>query len=391
MTMSHQPISLPSTASVVIVGGGVMGASAAYHLAKAGQRDVVLLERESFFGQGASGRNAGGIRYQFSTEINIRLSQLSLPMLDAFEEETGQAIDIRHCGYVFLLVSEADIAAFQQNVTLQHRLGVQTEWLSGEEIRRRLPMMHLDDVLAGTWHAKDGLADPNGVVMGYINHARRLGVKHFTETTVTAIERSGDKVTAVTTDHGRIATPIVLNAAGPWAASVGRMAGLDLPIVPIRRQWFTTTPLPQIPRDFPFVIDFAQSLYFHREGDGLLTGMSNPNEPPGFDQSVDKDWELVNMEAAARRLSLLETAGIASRLAGLYEVTPDAHPILGTTPVEGFYVCAGFSGHGFMHGPICGLLMAEEILRGRATTLDIDPLRITRFIERKTVDEYNVV
>jgi sarcosine oxidase subunit beta len=391
MTMSHQPISLPSTASVVIVGGGVMGASAAYHLAKAGQRDVVLLERESFFGQGASGRNAGGIRYQFSTEINIRLSQLSLPMLDAFEEETGQAIDIRHCGYVFLLVSEADIAAFQQNVTLQHRLGVQTEWLSGEEIRRRLPMMHLDDVLAGTWHAKDGLADPNGVVMGYINHARRLGVKHFTETTVTAIERSGDKVTAVTTDHGRIATPIVLNAAGPWAASVGRMAGLDLPIVPIRRQWFTTTPLPQIPRDFPFVIDFAQSLYFHREGDGLLTGMSNPNEPPGFDQSVDKDWELVNVEAAVRRLSILETAGIASRLAGLYEVTPDAHPILGTTPVEGFYVCAGFSGHGFMHGPICGLLMAEEILRGRATTLDIDPLRITRFIERKTVDEYNVV
>jgi sarcosine oxidase subunit beta len=391
MTMSHQPISLPSTASVVIVGGGVMGASAAYHLAKAGQRDVVLLERESFFGQGASGRNAGGIRYQFSTEINIRLSQLSLPMLDAFEKETGQAIDIRHCGYVFLLVSEADIAAFQQNVTLQHRLGVQTEWLSGEEIRRRLPMMHLDDVLAGTWHAKDGLADPNGVVMGYINHARRLGVKHFTETTVTAIERSGDKVTAVTTDHGRIATPIVLNAAGPWAASVGRMAGLDLPIVPIRRQWFTTTPLPQIPRDFPFVIDFAQSLYFHREGDGLLTGMSNPNEPPGFDQSVDKDWELVNVEAAVRRLSILETAGIASRLAGLYEVTPDAHPILGTTPVEGFYVCAGFSGHGFMHGPICGLLMAEEILRGRATTLDIDPLRITRFIERKTVDEYNVV
>jgi sarcosine oxidase subunit beta len=149
--------------------------------------------------------------------------------------------------------------------------------------------------------------------------------------------------------------------------------------------------LPQIPRDFPFVIDFAQSLYFHREGDGLLTGMSNPNEPPGFDQSVDKDWELVNVEAAVRRLSLLETAGIASRLAGLYEVTPDAHPILGTTPVEGFYVCAGFSGHGFMHGPICGLLMAEEILRGRATTLDIDPLRITRFIERKTVDEYNVV
>ncbi len=368
-----------------------MGASTAYHLAKAGQRDVVLLERESFFGQGASGRNAGGIRYQFSTEINIRLSQLSLPMLEVFEEETGQAIDIRHCGYLFLLTNEDDVAAFQLNVALQRRLGVQTEWLSGDEIRRRLPLMHSDDVLAGTWHAKDGLADPNGVVMGYVNAARRLGVKHLTDTAVTAIETRDSIVAAVVTNNGRIATPIVLNAAGPWAASIGQMVGLNLPIVPIRRQWLTTTPLPQIPRDFPFVIDFAQSLYFHREGDGLLTGMSNPNEPPGFDQSVDKDWELVAMEAAAKRLPILETAGIASRLAGLYEVTPDAHPILGPTPIAGFYVCAGFSGHGFMHGPICGRLMAEEILTGRATTLNIDPLRISRFIERKTVDEYNVV
>lgn len=389
--MNDQTSPLPATASIVIVGGGVMGASAAYHLAKAGQRDVVLLERESFFGQGASGRNAGGIRYQFSTEINIRLSQLSLPMLDAFEEETGQAIDLRRCGYLFLLNNENDVAAFQQNVALQHRLGVQTEWLSGDEIRRRLPVMQLDDALAGTWHAKDGLADPNGVVMGYINSARRLGVKHFTDTTVTAIETHSGKVAAVVTNNARIATPIVLNAAGPWAASVGKMAGLDLPIVPIRRQWFTTTSLPQIPRDFPFVLDFAQSLYFHREGDGLLIGMSNPNEPPGFDQSVDKDWELVTMEAAAKRLPMLETAGVASRLAGLYEVTPDAHPILGSTPVEGFYVCAGFSGHGFMHGPICGKLLAEEILDGRTTTLNIDDLRFDRFARRATAQEYNVV
>ena len=389
--MDDQLSSLPSTASVVIIGGGVMGASIAYHLAKAGQRDVVLLERESFFGQGASGRNAGGIRYQFSTEINIRLSLLSLPMLDAFEEETGQAIDVRHCGYLFLLNNENDMAAFQQNVALQHRLGVQTEWLSGEEIRRRLPMMQLDDVLAGTWHGQDGLADPNSVVMGYINGARRMGARSFTEVSVIGIESRGGKVTGVVTNHGHIDTPIVVNAAGPWAASIGQLAGLDLPIVPLRRQWLTTTPLPQIPDDFPFVIDFMPSLYFHREGRGLLIGMSNPNQPPGEDQSVDIDWELAIMEAAIRRMAFLEQAGVASRLAGLYEVTPDAHPILGDTPIEGFYVCAGFSGHGFMHGPICGLLMAEEILNGRATTLDIDPLRISRFIEQKTTDEYNVV
>ncbi len=375
----------------MIIGGGVMGASMAYHLAKAGLRDVVLRARESFFGQGASGRNAGGIRYQFSTEINIRLSQLSLPMLDAFEEEIGQPIDIRHCGYLFLLTNEADVESFKQAVALQHRLGVQTEWLSPQAIRSRLPMMQLDDVLAGTWHAKDGLADPNGVVMGYANAARRLGVQLFTDTAVTAIETHRGKISAVVTNQGRIETPTVANAAGPWAASLGKMAGLELPIVPIRRQWLTTTPLPAIPDDFPFVLDFAQSLYFHREGQGLLTGMSNPDQAPGIDQSVDPDWELVAMEAAAQRLPLLETAGVASRLAGLYEVTPDAHPILGATPVEGFYVCAGFSGHGFMHGPICGRLLAEEILDGRATTLNIDGLRFERFAGRATPQEYNVV
>ena len=410
LRISSSPSSLPQFAEVVIIGGGVMGASIAYHLARAGQRNIVLLEREAFFGQGATGRCAGGIRYQFSTEINIRLSQLSLPMLDAFEEETGQAIDVRHCGYLFLLTREEDVAAFERNVALQHRLGVQTEWLTGDEIRRRLPMMQLDDVLAGAWHAQDGLADPNGVVMGYLNGARRIGAHVFNDVTVTGILVGGDsshrqsasgdashrdashhRVIGVITNRGRIETPIVVNAAGPWAASIGQMIGLDLPIVPIRRQWLTTTPLPQIPDDFPFVIDFAQSLYFHREGRGLLTGMSNPNQSPGIDQSVDREWELTAMEAAIQRMPLLETAGIASRLAGLYEVTPDAHPILGSTPIEGFYVCAGFSGHGFMHGPICGKLMAEEILNGRAATLNIDPLRFERFAAGAVREEYNVV
>ena len=389
--MSESSTSLPSSAEVVVIGGGVMGASIAYHLAKAGQRSLVLLERESFFEQGATGRCAGGIRYQFSTEINIRLSQLSLPMLDAFEDETGQAIDLRRCGYLFVLTRDEDVATFEQNVALQHRLGVQTEWLSGDEIRRRLPTMRLDDVLAGAWHAKDGLADPNGVVMGYANAARRMGAQLVTDTDVTAVETRGGKVSSVLTSRGRIETPIVVNAAGPWAAQIGEMAGLDLPIVPLRRQWLTTTPLPQIPDDFPFVIDFAQSLYFHREGRGLLTGMSNPNEKPGYDQSVDRKWELVALEAAAQRLPMLESAGVVSRLAGLYEVTPDAHPILGCTPIGGFFVCAGFSGHGFMHGPACGLLMAEEILQGRAATLNIDRLRIDRFVDRTALKEYNVV
>jgi sarcosine oxidase subunit beta len=169
------------------------------------------------------------------------------------------------------------------------------------------------------------------------------------------------------------------------------MAGVQVPVTPVRRQWLTTSPLPEIPPDFPFVLDFAQSLYFHREGPGLLTGMSNNNEPPGYDQNIDPDWELVHMEAAIARLPLLEKAGLASNLAGLYEVTPDAHPIFGKTPVEGLYLITGFSGHGFMHGPVGGKLMAEIILDGHAHTLDVSMLDLARFSENRLIHEYNVV
>ena len=383
---------LPRTADVVIIGGGVMGTSTAYHLALKGCRNVLLLERESFFGIQATGKCAGGIRYQFGTEINVRLSLLSLPMLDRFEEELGQPIDLRYCGYLFLLTNPADVAAFRQNVEMQHRLGVMTRWLEPEEIARMVPLINLEGVLAGTFHERDGLADPNSVVQGYVSGARRLGARLLNDVEVTGIEVAGGRVRGVVTNRGRVAAPVVVNAAGPWAGEVGRMAGVDIPVVPIRRQIVVTGPLPEVPPDFPFVIDFAQSLYFHREGPGILTGMSNPNEPPGFDQSVDEEWELVHLEAAMKRMPILEKATLASHWAGLYEVTPDAHPILGRVPeLEGFYIIGGFSGHGFMHGPICGLLLAEEILDGRAHTLDISSLSITRFREGRLIREYNVV
>jgi sarcosine oxidase subunit beta len=383
---------LPPTADVVIIGGGVMGTSTAYHLALKGCRNVLLLERESFFGIQATGKCAGGIRYQFGTEINVRLSRLSLPMLDRFEEELGQPIDLRYCGYLFLLTSPADVAAFRQNVEMQHRLGVMTRWLEPEEIARMVPLINLEGVLAGTFHERDGLADPNSVVQGYVSGARRLGARLLNDVEVTGIEVAGGRVRGVVTNRGKVAAPVVVNAAGPWAGEVGRMAGVEVPIVPVRRQIVVTGPIPEVPPDFPFVIDFAQSLYFHREGPGILTGMSNPNEPPGFDQSVDEEWELVHLEAAMKRMPILEKATLASHWAGLYEVTPDAHPILGRVPeLEGFYIIGGFSGHGFMHGPICGLLLAEEILDGRAHTLDISSLSITRFREGKLIREYNVV
>lgn len=383
---------LPSKTNIVVVGGGVMGASTAYHLALKGEKNVVLLERQPFFGQGATGKCAGGIRYQFSTEINVRLSQISLPMLARFEEETGQSIDLQWIGYLFLLTNEADVRKFEGNVRMQNRLGVPTQWLSGDEVRQRVPQLNADDVLAGTFHGGDGLADPNGVVSGYISAARKLGVTALSDVEVQDVCVEGGRISGVSTSAGDIACDVVVNAAGPWAAVVSKMAGVPLPVTPIRRQMLTTTPIPELPDDFPFVIDFAQSLYFHPEGEGLLTGMSNPHEKPGFDERVDEEWELVHMEKAIERLPLLEQVGLMSHWAGLYEVTPDAHPIIG--PVKdlgGYYVVAGFSGHGFMHGPVAGLLMAEMILDGDTSTLDISMLDYDRFEEGRLIEEYNVI
>lgn len=379
------------TADIVIIGGGVMGASAAYHLALRGMKNIVLLEKEHFFGQGATGRCAGGVRYQFGTEINIRLSIESLRMLGCFKDETGQDINYRKCGYLFVLTDEKDVTTFKHNVELQHNLGVQTEWLAGDEVRRRLPLMRFEDALAGTYNQNDGLVDPNSVVSGYISAAQRMGVKVFNDEEVTGISVSGDRVTGVQTAHGSIETRLILNTAGPWSTQIGQMAGVDIPVQPIRRQMFTTTPLPEVPAGFPFIIDFAQSLYFHREGDGLLIGMSNPDQQPGFDQTVDEDFELTNLEAAVARMPLIEGAGRTSHWAGLYEVTPDAHPIFGRTPLEGFLVVTGFSGHGFMHGPISGKLMAEFILDGKFSTVDVSMLDLARFEERRLIQEYNVV
>ena len=384
-------MNLPTTADIIIIGGGVMGASAAYHLAKCGIKNILLLEKEEFFGTGATGRCAGGVRYQFSTDINIRLSIESLPMLERFQEEIGQDIDYRQCGYLLIATNEKDANTFKRNVELQNSLGVQTQFLNGDEVRARLPLMNFDDAIAGTFHQKDGLVDPNSVVVGYIRAAQKLGVKALSQVEVTGIRVTGDQVQAVETSQGVIQTRHVLNAAGPWSGLIGRMAGVQLPIVPIRRQMFTTAPLKEIPQDFPFVIDFAQSLYFHREGEGLLIGMSNPNEKPGFDQSVDEEFEFVNLEAAIERMPLLERASRASHWAGLYEVTPDAHPIFGGCKIKGFTICTGFSGHGFMHGPVSGKLMAEHIVDGKFSTLDVSMLDLGRFEEGRLIKEYNVV
>jgi len=384
-------MSIPTTADIVIIGGGVMGASAAYHLAKRGFKNIVLLEKEQYFGTGATGRCAGGVRYQFSTEINVRLSIASLPMIERFKEEIGQEVNYRQCGYLLVATNEKEASMFKHNVEMQNKLGVQTQLLSGDEVRARLPLMKFDDAIAGTFNQKDGTVDPNGVVMGYVNAAQKMGVQALSGVEVIGITVSSGNVEEVQTSLGGIKTRAVLNVAGPWSSQIGRMAGVEIPVTPIRRQMFTTNPLKEIPEDFPFVIDFAKSLYFHREGEGSLIGMSNQNEKPGLDQNVDEDFELVNLEAAIERMPLVEKASRAAHWAGLYEVTPDAHPIYGKTDVKGFFLCTGFSGHGFMHGPISGKLMSEFILDGKFSSVDVSMLDLKRFEENRLIKEFNVI
>jgi sarcosine oxidase subunit beta len=385
---------LPRSAAVVIVGGGVMGASLAYHLACRGARDVLLLERGRVFGQGATGKCAGGVRHQFGSEINVRLSIESIGMLERLPEELEQPIGLKQCGYLFLLTRAVDVSAFEANVAMQRRLGVATEWLSAADVSSRLPLLRTDDVLGGTFYGRDGLCDPNSVVAGYVAGARRAGATLLTDVEVSDMVVQGSRVTEVETSCGTVACDVVVNAAGPHAAIVGRMLGVELPIWPLRRQMLVTTPLPSVPADFPFVIDFASGLYFHREGPGILTGQSNASEQPGFDESVDLEWEQQHLARAIQRMPLLEQAGLAHHWAGLYEMTPDAHPLIGPlSPLVNAYIVAGFSGHGFMHGPIAGKLLAELILDGHTSTLDISPLSPTRFTAATadTPHEYNVI
>jgi len=382
---------LPRTAQIVIIGGGVMGASTAYHLAAAGATEVLLLERSVHLEDAATSRCAGGVRYQFATPVNIELSKVSLPMLDGFKDELGVDPQYRQIGYLFVLTRPQDIEPFQATVELQRRMGVNTEWLDGDAVRRRLPLMRFDDALAGTIHPKDGLADPSSVNLGYLNRARDLGVRVTMETEAISITLVHNRVASVTTNRGQVGCEHVVDAAGPWAATVGQLVGQDVPIRPIRRQMVTTTPIAELPPDFPFVIDFARSLYFHPEGEGLLTGMSNPDQPAGFDQTIDEDWEVAALEAAMQRMPLLEKAGRLASWAGLYEVTPDAHPIFGPTEIDGFWIVAGFSGHGFMHGPVAGKLMSEFILEGRAHTVDVSMLDLARFKAGRPIREYNVI
>ncbi len=384
---------LLKSADIVVIGGGCMGASTAYHLAARGAGKVLLLEREKFLGMGSTGRNAGGVRYQFSTPVNVRFSLYSLDVISHFQELFGISADYRPIGYLFLLTTPEEVATFKANVGMQHQVGAPwVRYLETAEIARLVPLVNLEGVLGGTFCPRDGLADPNSVTQGFAKAASQSGAAIETETTVTAIRTEGGRIASVVTDRGEVATHTVVNCAGPWAASIGDMVGLQIPILPVRRQFFTTDAMPEIPRDHVFTIEFSTSLYFHPEGPGVLVGMSNSNEKPGDTYAIDEEFHIKTLERAMYRLPLLEHARVVRQMAGLYEVTPDAHPILGpAADVPGFYIAAGFSGHGFQHSPATGKVMSEIILDGASRMVDVSMLDLARFAEGRLIQEVNVV
>ncbi len=378
------------TAEVVIIGGGVIGASIAYHLAARGHTDVLVLERDTL-GSGSTSKNAGGIRLQFSTEINVRLSQRSLPRFLAFREEMGTDPQFHQSGYLFLITADRDVDPFTRSLELWQRLDVPARRLDERGVRELFPELVANDVLFATFCALDGHADPTSILNGYVARAREKGVEFREHEAATAIDVEGGRVTAVRAGGERIGCGTVVDAAGPWSAEVGRLAGVDVPVRPLRRHIFITEPVPGLDREFPLTIDFANGLYMHRESGGVLLGMADPSDRPGFVQTVNADFLPTVVERALARLPILERTTIRTGWAGLYEDTPDKHPIIGAVDeVSGFVCATGFSGHGLMHAPAAGEIVAELVVGGRPA-LDVSSLRLERFRTGALVAEHNVV
>jgi glycine/D-amino acid oxidase-like deaminating enzyme len=373
----------------VIIGGGVMGTSAAFHLAEAGI-DVVLCERDEL-GSGSTSRAAGGVRAQFSDALNIQIAQRSLEAFAAFGSRPGWEIDLRRCGYLFVLSRERDVAEFEASIALQNAHGVPSRMLTPAEARALCPLLAGDDIVAAAFSPDDGHATPEAVVQGYAFAARALGAHLRTHCEVTGIATEGNTITRVLTTDGPIATNVTICTAGAWSRRCGEMVGVMLPVTPLRRQILFTEPMADLPPALPFTIDFASSFYFHREGPGLLLGMSHAAEQPGFALQTTDDWVPDLLDIASRRAPRIAEAGIKGGWAGLYEVTPDHNAIIGEAEsVSRFLYATGFSGHGFLQGPAVGEILRDLVL-GHAPFIDVTPLSADRFNGATLRPEYNIV
>jgi len=379
---------------VTIVGGGIVGLSSAYYLARRGA-SVTLCEKGSL-GMGSTARSAGGIRTQFSTPINVRLSLLSREVWDRFDEEFGVDITYRHNGYLFLTGNEGTADRFRENVAMQNDLGAESRCVTPEEATEYCPALKPDAFVAATYNGRDGYADPNLAVQGYARAAREAGARIRTDTAVTDVLTDDGSVIGVETDEDRIEANYVVNAAGAWSAQVAELAGVELPIHPRRRQIAVVEPQRSLAEDVPLTINLDSGSYFRPERDGaaLVGGHfaddDSDADPDTYSDSMDIEWAATAVEHAAEYTGYFgDDTRIRRGWAGLYAVTPDHHPIVEET-IPGFVTAAGFSGHGFQHAPATGQLVAELCLDGGVSLADITPLSSDRFERNEELVEHNV-
>jgi sarcosine oxidase, subunit beta len=381
---------VPRRASVVIIGGGIMGVSTAYQLAAAGVTGVVLMDADAL-GAGSTSKAAGGVRAQFSDTINIRLALRSLRTFETFGEQFGQEIDFHQVGYLFLLDSPGDVGAFEDAVKAQNELGVPSRVISVAEAARLSPLISTDGLLAAAYCPTDGYCTPESVVLGYATAARRLGARLIPHCPVTRVETEEGRIIAVVSAGAQVSTSAVICTAGPWSRRVGEWAGVDLPVTPLRRQVLITEPVTGLDPLMPFTIDFGTSFYFHREGPGLLMGMSDPDETPGFKLNRSDAWLPGLGRAMQRRAPSLMGTGIRSGWAGLYEVTPDHNALIGeSATVKRFLYATGFSGHGFLMGPAVGEILRDLYL-GRPPCIDVGGLSADRFAASMPRPERSII
>ena len=375
----------------VIVGGGIMGASIAFHLARSGVTEITVLDSGDL-GGGSSAKPLGGVRALFSDPANIALGARSLEAFRRFDTEVGGDIGLQQVGYLMVIRNPADVPGFESSVALQNSMGVPSRLVGSAEAQRLCPYLAEADVAAAVWSPGDGFARPRDVVQGYADAATALGAEIRTHTAVTGIDAGAGGHALVHTAEGSYLTPTVICAAGAWSRAIGAMVGVDLPIEPLRRQIALTPPLVPRPPRVPFTIDYSTTAYFHcSEDGGLLMGWADPLETPGFGRDISTDWHPALRAALRLFVPEVAEAPITSGWAGLYEVTPDCNAIIGESDAGfRFLYAAGFSGHGFLQGPAVGEAVADLYL-SRRPAVDVSAFRLERFAEPVVRTELGII
>jgi len=383
---------MTETADVVIIGSGIVGSSVAYHLAEAGCTNVLVLEREAHQGKGSTGKSMGGVRAQFSTPVNIQMSLYSIPFYASFEERLGHPCDYRPQGYMFCATSEKHLTYLRTNQEKQIALGLKdVRMISGDEIRGLFPQLRGDDILGGSFCSTDGFVDPYSAMIGFMTWASDHGAKLWKNTAVGAIAKKGSGF-EIDTSRGTVSASRVVNAAGAWAASIEKMVGIDLPVEPLRRMLVPTEPFDEFPHTAPMIIDMSNGFHFRPESRGFLLAWNDPEETPGYKTDFEPSFIEKILTRAADRVPVFENLAVNPKRAwaGLYEMTPDHHPILGEA-IPGFFCANGFSGHGVMHAPATGKVLSDLVLRGKTDLIDAKLLDLARFAEGRTIHESAVL